>query len=162
MTSIEITVTFTELNDEAKNDLKDYVRHDKLTVSAVAKGNESTNSAEVKQYGQRLGIEGFRSYFEKDKCRGSAKELQDVVSKLRESHDGLAGAKTKPAIEQALHDYEAAHPEKCALIPSEDQFYRVSHGANLLQKQIQWVYVPARSGGAHGAVRPDHNPPILA
>ena len=109
----------------------------------MAKWNDSTKSAEVKQYGQRLGIEEFRAYFEKDKSRGSAKELQEIFSNLRNSFDGLAEAKTKLAMEQALHDYEVAHPEKCVLIPSEDQFYGVSRGANLLQKQMQWVYVPA-------------------
>ena len=58
---IEITITFTDLNDEAQLDLKDYVRQDKLTVSAVAKWNENAKSAEVKQYGQRRGIEASSS-----------------------------------------------------------------------------------------------------
>lgn len=44
---------------------------------------------------------------------------------------------------EALHSYETAHPEACEAIRSEDQFYGVSKGTNLLEKQIQWVYVPA-------------------
>ena len=43
----------------------------------------------------------------------------------------------------ALHDFEAARPGECELIPSEDQFYGFSKGANRLAKHIQWVYVPA-------------------
>ena len=43
----------------------------------------------------------------------------------------------------ALHDFEAARPDECELIPSEDQFYGFSKGANRLAKHVQWVYVPA-------------------
>ena len=43
----------------------------------------------------------------------------------------------------ALRDFEAARPEECELIPSEDQFYGFSRGANRLAKHVQWVYVPA-------------------
>ena len=46
-------------------------------------------------------------------------------------------------MEQALREYEAAHPEQCTLIPSPDQFYGFSKGTNRLQKYVQWVYVPA-------------------
>jgi hypothetical protein len=42
-----------------------------------------------------------------------------------------------------LRNYEAAHPELCVLIPSEDQFYGVSRGTNRLQRYLQWVFVPA-------------------
>ncbi|MCS6974558.1 MAG: hypothetical protein NZM13_08750, partial [Cyclobacteriaceae bacterium] len=46
--------------EQAKQDLKDYVRQDKLIITAVAKYNEATERAEVKQFGNRLGIEDFR------------------------------------------------------------------------------------------------------
>jgi putative ATP-dependent endonuclease of OLD family len=43
----------------------------------------------------------------------------------------------------ALHAYEAAHPEQCTEIPSEDQFYGFSRGVSKLEKYLQWVYIPA-------------------
>ena len=43
---------------------------------------------------------------------------------------------------KALREYEAARSDECELIPSEDQFYGFSKGANRLAK-LQWVYVPA-------------------
>ena len=49
---------------------------------------------------------------------------------------------------EALHRYEAAHPEACVLIPSEDLFYGFSKGANRLAKYIQWVFVPAMKDAA--------------
>ena len=48
---IKITVTFTGLSSQAKEDLKDYVRQDKLVVTASAEFNQSSEKAEVKQYG---------------------------------------------------------------------------------------------------------------
>jgi len=140
---IQITLTFTDIGPEAGEDLKAYVRQGMLVVSAVAEWDEKTESAQIKQYGQRLGIEQFRAYFEKEKAGALAKELQGFFVGLRQTFQDLPEAKTKPAMEQALHDYEGAHPEQCALIPSEDQFYGVSRGANLLQKYLQWVFVPA-------------------
>lgn len=43
----------------------------------------------------------------------------------------------------ALHDYESKNPDKCILIPSEDQFYGVSRGVNKLESHLQWIFVPA-------------------
>ena len=42
-----------------------------------------------------------------------------------------------------LREFEAARPDECELIPSEDQFYGFSRGVNRLSKHLQWVYVPA-------------------
>ncbi|MDG4554435.1 MAG: AAA family ATPase [Candidatus Competibacter sp.] len=44
---------------------------------------------------------------------------------------------------RALNDFEASHPDICSLIPSEDQFYGVSKGANRLAPHLQWVFVSA-------------------
>jgi putative ATP-dependent endonuclease of the OLD family len=140
---VEITVTFTDIGAEAADELKDYVRQGKLVVSSIAKWNRDASSATVEQHGQRLGIEEFRAYFEKEKTKAAAKELQEFFGSLKKSFPDLKDAKTKAAMEDALHEYEAAHPEKCKLIPSPDQFYGFTHGSNLLQKYLQWVYVPA-------------------
>ena len=64
---VKITVTFTELSDAAKNELSHYVRQDKLIISSVAKYDSTTDSAEVKQYGNRRGLQDFRKYFEAEK-----------------------------------------------------------------------------------------------
>jgi len=43
----------------------------------------------------------------------------------------------------ALREYGAAHPELHQPILSEDEFYGVSKGKNLLEKYIEWAFVPA-------------------
>lgn len=46
-------------------------------------------------------------------------------------------------MQSALNLFESQNLELCELVPSEDQFYGVSKGANRLANYIQWVYVPA-------------------
>ena len=60
---IRITVTFVDLSEEAQQDFADYFRQGKLVVSAVATFDENTGKADVKQYGQRLGIKDFGKFF---------------------------------------------------------------------------------------------------
>jgi predicted ATP-dependent endonuclease of OLD family len=142
-TPVKITVTFSDLSNEAKESLKAYVRQDKLVVSAVAEWSDQTQSAPVLQFGERLGIAAFRKYFEMDKAGAKAPELKAFYAELRGQFDGLPAPGTKGQMEEALQAFESAHPELCTLIPSEDQFYGVSRGANKIDKYLQWVYIPA-------------------
>lgn len=139
---IRITLTFCNLGDEAQVDFADYVRQGQLVVSAVATFDTQSGKAQVKQYGQRLGITAFAPFFE---TMGDKKvaELKAIYADLRGTYTDLPAPGTKDAMVQALREYEAARPDECELIPSEDQFYGFSKGANRLAKHVQWVYVPA-------------------
>lgn len=66
---ISITVTFKDLSDQAIQDLSDYVRQDRLIVTAKAEFDEGTERAEVKQYGNRLGMIEFKVWFEAEKSK---------------------------------------------------------------------------------------------
>lgn len=140
---IVITVTFDQLSDEAKQDFKAYFRQDKLMVTAKAVWNDDDKFAQVLQFGERLGMEDFSSFFKAEGDGTSAAELKKLYASIREKHGDLPAPGTKQAMIDALHAYEADHAEKCVPIPSEDQFYGVSKGANRLEKYIQWVFVPA-------------------
>ena len=74
---ISITVTFKELSEDAKRGLADYVRQDKLVVTAKAEYDEGTERAEVKQFGNRLGMTEFKIWFEAEKAKKPAKELKE-------------------------------------------------------------------------------------
>jgi predicted ATP-dependent endonuclease of OLD family len=139
---IRVTLTFGGLNDEAQEDFSDYVRQGQLVVSAVATFDAQSGKAQVKQYGQRLGIAAFAPFFA---ATGEKKvaELKAIYTELRNTYADLPAPGTKDSMVQALHEYEAARPNECELIPSEDQFYGFSKGANRLAKHVQWVYVPA-------------------
>jgi hypothetical protein len=140
---IEITVTFTELSDAAKTELSDYVRQDKLIVSSVARYDSATERAEVKQFGNRLGFEGFKQYFEADKSGVSAADLKNIYAGFQSVFSELPSAKTKQDMANALRLYESQHPGKCVLIPSEDQFYGASKGTSRLAPHVQWVFISA-------------------
>lgn len=140
---IRITVTFTGLTDAAKSDLADYVRQDKLIVSAVAEYDFARGYAEVKQYGNRLGIDEFREYFKADGDKAKADELKRIYGVIKSNFNDLPNASTKPAMESALREYEAKYPEKCSLLLSQDQFYGISRGVNRLSPHLQWVFVSA-------------------
>ena len=140
---VSITATFESLSPEAAKDFVGYFRNGKLIVAAVAEWDEQKQSATVMRFGERLGIEAFRIYFEKDKARAKAPELQALYGALVQAHSGLPSATTKPKMVDALHEYEREHESDCTPIRSEDLFYGVSKGSDRLQRHVQWVYVPA-------------------
>lgn len=140
---IEITVTFTELSEQAEQDLSNYARQGKLIVTAKAEFDTATQRAEIKQFGNRLGIEDFKIFFELEKNKATAGELNDCYAQLKVKFPDLPSAGSKDAKMTALKEYEAARPGECILIPSEDQFYGASKGANRLAPHIQWVFVSA-------------------
>ncbi|GAA3573454.1 ATP-dependent nuclease [Snuella lapsa] len=140
---IRITVTFSALSDQAKEELADYVRQDKLIITAIAVYDAITEKADVKQFGNRLGMEEFRKFFEADKSGAKAAELKEIFKSFKEKYEDISSANSKADMISALHDYESKNPEKCILIPSEDQFYGVSRGVNKLESHIQWIFVPA-------------------
>ncbi len=140
---IKIQVTFNELSDEAKKDFAAYVRQDKLIISAEATYDPNTGRAEVKQYGSRLVFEDFTKYFEADKEKAKKDILDGIYKNLQEKYPDLPAAKTKGDMEANLKQYEALRPKDCILKPSLDDFYGISKGQNLLEKHVQWVFIPA-------------------
>lgn len=140
---IKITVTFSALSEKAKEDFADYVRHDKLIITAKAVYNSDTEKADVKQYGNRLGMEEFREFFDAEKGGAKVQDLKEIFKSLKDRYPEVSSANSKADMISSLQDYERKNPDKCTLIPSEDQFYGVSRGVNKLESHIQWVFVPA-------------------
>jgi len=140
---IVITVKFCDLQEEAQKDFAHYYRQGLLIVSAVAKWDPISRIAEVKQFGQRMGMESFSRFFKAEDDGTSAAELKKIYENIRESFKELPPPGTKPAMKETLRSYESSHPELCTPLRSEDQFYGVSKGTNLLEKYVQWICVPA-------------------
>lgn len=140
---IRITVTFGDLSDVAKTALKDYVRQDKLIVSAVAEWSADARSAHVVQKGSRLAMAILSPYFQALADGKLVGELKKIYADVRAAIPDLPSANTKPAMADALKEYEQAHPDECVMIESEDEFYGVTKGAHKLGPFIQWVFVPA-------------------
>lgn len=143
---VEITVTFSELSKEAEEDFKGYVRQGKLIISAVANFDPISNAAVVRQYGQRLGMEEFKPFFKAYGDGASASELKEIFKTIEEKNAEVAALKsktTKDGMYETLRVFERERPDACKPIPSEDQFYGATKGSNLLNKYVQWVFIPA-------------------
>lgn len=140
---IEITVTFADLSDEAKEELSHYVRHDQLTVSVEAKYDPDNSIAEVKQYGRRFVIKDFSVFFKAEKEGKRVADLREIYNEIKNNYPELPDAGTKDSMIESLRSFEEKNPEKCEEEKSDDEFYGISRGKNRLEKFIQWVYVPA-------------------
>lgn len=139
---IKITVTFNDLDERVSEELSHYVRLNELVVTAEAVFDPATGYGSVKHYGQRLGIMEFRVFFEQYKPKASTSDLNTIYSGLQQQFTDLPNARSKEDKADALRAYEAARPEKCTLIPSEDSFYGIN-STGKLSKFVTWVYVPA-------------------
>lgn len=142
-TPVKITLTFTDLSEDAKVDLKHYVRQDRLVVSAKAAWDDETQSAEVMQYGSRLVMEEFSPFFAAIEKKEKAPKLAELYKGLQGQFTELPAATSTDGRAENLHAFEEAHPEKCKLLEATAQFFGFTRGSNLLTKYIQWVYVPA-------------------
>lgn len=139
---VRITVIFIDMCADAKNELKDYIRQEKLIVTAEANWDESKRSASLKQHGKRMGMKAFAErYFSKVSAKAGSPELKVAYASLKEEFRDLPAANTGPKMAEALQSYEAAHPDDCEEIISNDEFYGANSGK--LNKFVQWVYVPA-------------------
>jgi len=85
----------------------------------------------------------FASFFEAIEQGKLVAELRDIYQKIKDQFNDLPVAPTKPAMTNALRQYEESHPELCSLIDDTDELYGWTRGQNRLAKYIQWVYVPA-------------------
>jgi predicted ATP-dependent endonuclease of OLD family len=140
---IKIRVTFSDLSDKAREELSHYVRQDKLIISAIAKYDPATESAEVKQFGERLVMKEFAKFFEADKEKAKVNELKEIYAEYRKTFPELKDASTKADMTAGLQEYETSKPEKCTLEQSSDDFYGATKGVNKLAHFVQWVFVSA-------------------
>lgn len=139
---IEITVTFTDLNDAEKSEFEGYYRAGKLIVTAKATYDPESGHAVVKQYGNRMAIPALAPFFEAMKAGAKVADLKAVFNGLRGGLPGIKSASTKDQMVTALHEFEEENSLLCQVIASEDMFYGVGQ-AGRLRRFVQWVYIPA-------------------
>lgn len=139
---IRITLIFDGLCPAAQADLAAYYRQDQLIITVEAVFDPTAGYGSIKYYGQRLGMNEFRPFFDAEKAGARAAELNQIYEGLQQQFRDLQNARSKEDKAEALRAYEAAHPDLCVLIPSEDNFYGIN-GSGKLAPYIQWVYVPA-------------------
>jgi predicted ATPase len=140
---IRITVTFVELSPEAQADFKHYFRNGELVVSAVATFSPQTARADVVQHGSRMVMQEFAKFFELLSAKALVTALKEAYIAIRATFTELPAPGTKDAMIASLQQYEQSHPERCSLLESPAEFYGFSKGASILEKYVEWIYVPA-------------------
>ena len=150
---IRITLTFNDLSPTVQTELSAYVRQGELVVTAEAKFDAEKGVGQVGHFGKRSGMIEFRPFFEAEKVGAKASELASMFDTLRQQFSDLPNPRSKDDKMAALRSYEGDHPERCTLIPSEDNFYGIN-STGKLQPFVQWVYVPAvKDAGDDATVR---------
>lgn len=139
---IRITVTFDGLSNTAQADLSAYFRQEQLIVTVEAIFDPGLGYGLCKYFGQRLGMNEFRPFFDAEKAGARAADLTQIYERLQQQFIDLQNARSKEDRMETLRAYETDHPDLCVLIPSEDNFYGIN-GTGKLAPYIQWVYVPA-------------------
>ena len=132
---------FTDLSTQAQEDFKDYYRQNSLIVTTKVVYKEG--NVEITQHGQRLGMKEFMNFFKVEIDGKKVSELKEEYKEIRKIITDLDNQATKDSMINSLREYEKKNPKKCVLIPSRDQFYGFSRGKNLLEKYVQWIFVPA-------------------
>jgi predicted ATP-dependent endonuclease of OLD family len=140
---VEIILAFKDLSADAQEDLKHYYRQHALIVMAKAEWDPESQMAEVKQFGIRNVMKEFAPYFKAVSDGEKAPRLKEIYDGIQKTFTELPKATTGPAREAALRQYEEEHPELCSPVTSEAQFFGFTKGANLLERYVEWVYVPA-------------------
>lgn len=88
-------------------------------------------------------MKDFSPFFKADEEKAKVDELRKIYKKIRSKYSELPQETTKNRMTDALRTHEESHPELSELVPAETQFYGWTRGRNLLDKYIQWVYIPA-------------------
>ena len=88
---IEITVTFTALSQQAKEELKAYFRQDRVVATTIARWNEETKTATIEQKGERLVMQQFKPFFEAEKEGQLVAPLRGIYDAIRTKITDLPG-----------------------------------------------------------------------
>ena len=137
---IEIIVTYSNLNAEAKGPFSPYLNNDRLTV---ARAFSDPQSGEPGTYhGMRLQNPDFTDI----RTTAGAMPKRRKYNELRETaqYASLPSANSEDAVLQALDEWEAQNPGQCKPLRDDGQFFGFTQVAQgYLGRYTKFIYVPA-------------------
>lgn len=144
--AIEITVTFSELSDEAAEAFAAYVRDDQLEVTRVLPLDGT---------GTYHGVRLQHPDFQEVRQAGGRREINSAYREFRQRPEwtDLPSATSADAVEDALSTWEAENPDKC--VPSRDsgQFFSFAkNGSGSLAPYTDYLRIPAVRDATEDAV----------
>lgn len=137
---IEISVTFCNLNQEAKNLFSAYVDRSQLTVVRVFTDPLSGKS------GTYHGIRLQNPDFDHIRRAGGKMDIRRAYNHLRSGPDysSLPTASSADAVSRALADWEDQNPGRCRLLRDDGQFFGFAQVAQgYLGRFSRFIAIPA-------------------
>ena len=137
---IEIVVTYSNLNLEAKGLFSPYLDNDRLVVVRVFSDPQSGRSGTY--HGMRLQNPDFADTRNTD----GAMSKRHKYNEIRETaqYASLPSVNSVDAVLQALDEWEAQYPGKCKPLRDDGQFFGFTQVAQgYLGRYTKFIYVPA-------------------
>lgn len=136
---IEIELTFHQLGDQEVAAFEDRVRDGKLVVTRIFDGGASS--------GRYHGVVPQIPDFVAVRTNSAATPKRAAYNALRENNPlyaALPTAGSVAAVDQAMLDWEANHPEDLVLLPDDGQFFGFQNNSRgKLQRHTSFVFIPA-------------------
>lgn len=135
---IEITVTYSKLNNYEKSRFQKYVKDNKLIVKKILEWPRKKGSQ--RYYGKHLQNPDF------DKFRNAkgAAALRKEYKELQINYDDLPDYTTKDTALLSLKELEDSNPSDCILNQDEGQFFGFREvGKSKLEEFTRFIYIPA-------------------
>ncbi|TCS59686.1 putative ATP-dependent endonuclease of OLD family [Primorskyibacter sedentarius] len=136
---IEIELTFHQLSDQEVASFEDRVRDGKLVVTRVFDSGASSG----RYHGVVPQIPDFVSI--RSASSATAKRAAyNALSADNPLYADLPNAGSAAAVDQALLDWEAIHPEQLVLLPDDGQFFGFQNNSRgKLQRHTNFMFIPA-------------------
>ncbi len=136
---IEIELTFHQLSDQEAASFEGRVRDGKLVVTRIFDGGASSG----RYHGAVPQIPDFVAI----RSQSAATPKRAAYNALRENNPlyaDLPNAGSAAAVDQALLDWETAHPAQLVLLPDDGQFFGFQNNSRgKLQRHTSFVFIPA-------------------
>lgn len=136
---IEIELTFHQLSDQEVASFEDRVRDGKLVVTRIFDNSASS--------GRYHGVVPQIPDFVAIRSLSGAMQKRSAYDALRENnplYSDLPIANSAAAVDQALQDWEVAHPEQLVLLLDDGQFFGFQNNSRgKLQRHTSFVFIPA-------------------
>lgn len=137
--SIEIELTFHQLSGQEAAAFENRVRDGKLVVTRIFDGSASS--------GRYHGVVPQNAEFVAIRMHSAATPKRAAYSALRDNsplYADLPSVASAAAVDQALLDWEANHPDQLTLLPDDGQFFGFQNNSRgKLQRHTSFVFIPA-------------------
>ena len=138
--NIEIAVTYSSLNAEAKGLFSTYINNERLTVVRVFSDPQSGKS------GTYHGMHLQNPDFVPIRNAGPALAMRNKYNEIRgtEEYCSLPSITSQDAVRSALADWETQNPEQCIPLRDDGQFFGFTQvGNGDLGRYTKFIHIPA-------------------